>query len=260
MGIISRNLKFLRKQKNMTQQAFAELLGIKRSSLGAYEEGRAKPGFETLQMISELYGITIDQLIKADLAQLAAEAFKGNMRPDLQGNTLRVLSIAVDKENNELIKLIPEKAAAGYLSGYADPEYLRDLPGFQLPNLGRGSYRAFEISGDSMLPLQPGSVIIGEYVEDWHDLKDGQTYIIVSQNDGIVYKRVFNRIEDDGVLVLQSDNASYPPYNVAVEDVIEIWKAKAFISTIFPEKDMDMQKMMAMLLELQQEVIRLKKS
>ncbi len=256
MQQIHNNLRFLRNQKGMTQQAFADLLGIKRSSLGAYEEGRAKPSYDLLVQLTDLFPISMDQLVKEDLSQRAWSA--APYQRDVSGKNMRVLSITVDKEDREFIDLVPEKAAAGYLNGFADPEYVEELPKFRLPMLSGGTYRAFEISGDSMLPIQPGSIVIGEYVEDWQQIKDGVTYIVVSAKEGIVYKRLFNKIEERGAIICQSDNPAYPPYSVPVDDVLEIWQAKAYISTIFPDKDLSIEKLMQMMLELQQEVIRLK--
>ena len=63
-------------------------------------------------------------------------------------------------------RFVPVKAAAGYLAGYADPEFIDELNTFTLPMLAPGKYRAFEIVGDSMLPTQSGSVIVGERVGD----------------------------------------------------------------------------------------------
>ena len=258
MSLIHENLKFLRLQKRMTQQQFADLLKIKRSSLGAYEEERAKPNYDLLTRLTELFPVTIDQLINEDLsAKVATWMDAGGM--DTSGKNLRVLAVSVDSEHKEYIDLVPQKAAAGYLNGYADPQFVEELPKFRLPNLSGGTYRAFEISGDSMLPIQPGSIVVGQYVEDWNQIKDGQTYIIVSDRDGIVYKRVFNNIADRKELILQSDNPAYPPYTVPVEDVVEVWQAKAYISTIFPEKGDSANEMMKMLIELQQEVVKLKK-
>lgn len=247
----------MRNQKGMTQQAFADLLRIKRSSLGAYEEGRAKPGYDLLVQLTDLFPVSMDQLVKEDLSLRAWSS--APYQRDVSGKQMRVLSITVDKEDREFIDLVPEKAAAGYLNGFADPEYVEELPKFRLPMLSGGTYRAFEISGDSMLPIQSGSIVIGEYLEDWQQLKDGLTYVVVSAKEGIVYKRLFNKINDRGEIICQSDNPAYPPYSVPVDDVLELWQAKAYISTIFPDKDLSIEKLMQMMLELQQEVIKLKK-
>jgi hypothetical protein len=65
-------------------------------------------------------------------------------------------------------------------------------------------------------------------------IKSGRTYVLVTQTEGVVYKRVFNYLEENGKLFLVSDNDQYKPYEVRGEDVLEIWEAKAFISTDFP--------------------------
>ncbi|MGB1241326.1 MAG: XRE family transcriptional regulator [Chitinophagales bacterium] len=274
-NIINANIKFIRKQKSMTQQSFADLIGIKRSSLGAYEEGRAKPNYETIQTIARKFHISIDKLLTQDLAKIADESVFGveyqrpippsghrsnNQRLDIEGKKLRVLSITVDTNDNENIELVPDKARAGYLEGYSDPQYIEQLPKFRLPFLPQGTYRAFEIKGDSMLPLQSGSVVVGEYVADWLDVKNNETYIVVSQNEGIVYKRVLNNIDENKTLILKSDNQAYPPYPIKIGEVVEMWNAKAFISKELPSKnnDVTLEKLMSTVIELQQEVIKLK--
>jgi phage repressor protein C with HTH and peptisase S24 domain len=165
----------------------------------------------------------------------------------------------VDKDENENIQLVPQKAAAGYLNGYADPEYVSELPTFYLPIFSNGTYRAFEISGDSMLPIAPGSIIIGQFVENWKNIKDDKTYILVTQQEGIVYKRVFNHIKSKGVLTLVSDNPVYSSYEVPVEDVMEIWEAKAYISTQFPQSEMSIEKLATMVMDLKDELGKIKK-
>jgi transcriptional regulator with XRE-family HTH domain len=261
MTHIANNIRFLRSQRGETQQAFAEWLGITRSAIGAYEEGRAKPNFEVLEKLATHFGLSFDQLLREDLTQQSSRLLSGRNAPahlDATGKGLRVLAITVDADNREYIDLVPQKAAAGYLNGYADPTFVEELPRFRLPMLQGGTFRAFEISGDSMLPIQPGSILIGEYLDDWTRIRDGLTYIIVSQREGIVYKRVFNKVAERGELILQSDNPAYPPFSVPVDDVLEVWQAKAYISTIFPDKGISIDNLMQMVMELQQEVIRLK--
>jgi phage repressor protein C with HTH and peptisase S24 domain len=161
---------------------------------------------------------------------------------------------------------VPQKASAGYTNGYADPEYIQELPKFRLPMLPTsGTYRAFEISGDSMLPILPGTVIIGQYVEDVKDIKNGQSYIVVSEQEGVVYKRVFNYVEEKGLLYLVSDNTVYSPYEIPADSVMEVWEAKAFISTQFPEGNsriqstLSMQELTDMVLSIKEEITKLRK-
>jgi transcriptional regulator with XRE-family HTH domain len=176
MSIISSNIKYLRKKKGLTQQSFADLLEIKRSLVGAYEEDRAEPKYDLLKKIASFFEVTVDDFINEEIND------KWKPKPKGDASNLRILSISVDKENNENIELVPVKASAGYLNGYADPAFIADLPKFHLPMFKQGTYRAFEIKGDSMLPISPGSIIIAEYLENWADIKPGETYIARSLN------------------------------------------------------------------------------
>ncbi|MBC7743999.1 MAG: helix-turn-helix domain-containing protein [Flavobacterium sp.] len=229
MSNISSNLKYLRKKKNLTQQQFADMLEIKRSLVGAYEEERAEPKYELLKKFALFFELSMDELINDkinDKWKPVAKADVGNVR---------VLSISVDSNDRENIELVPVKASAGYLNGYADPEFITELPKFHLPMFRQGTYRAFEINGDSMLPLQSGTIVVGEYLSNWNDIKSGDTYVIISKSEGIVYKRAGNKFKENKLLKLISDNTIYKPYSIPSEDILEIWRAKAYISTDFPE-------------------------
>jgi len=259
MEFIASNLKFLRKLKKWTQGDLAEEVGVTRAVVGSYEENRARPTYEVLVALTKLFPYKIDDLITRDLRQTEkVSLFNEEQMKNLEGKNLRVLAITVDKEDNENIELVPVKAAAGYLSGFADPTYIKELNKFRLPFLPVGTYRAFEIKGDSMLPVQPGSIIVSEYVENWKQIKDGSTYIILSKHDGIVFKRVFNQVEENQTLVLRSDNPSYPPYPIHIDEVLEIWKAVLNISHLNRGSDLSFQNIVQLMQELKQDVDNLK--
>lgn len=250
MSNISYNLKFLRKKNRLTQQQFADLMEIKRASVGAYEEDRAEPKYELLKKIATYYGLTMDDLAN----EVIDEKWKPASKND--ASNLRVLSVTVDNSDRENIELIPVKASAGYLNGYGDPEYVKELPKFSLPMFNQGTYRAFEINGDSMLPLTSGSIVVGEYVENWHNIKPNETYVVISKEDGVVYKRVAYKFKEDKGLKLVSDNKMYESYWVGTQEILEIWKAKAFISTAFPEptNEPTMESLTAMMSQMQRTI------
>lgn len=227
MSYLASNLRFLRKQKGITQNYLADQLDVQRTMISAYEDGRSEPKLVTLQKICSLLEVGMEELIEHDIES------KG--RRVLQKRGLNILTIATDENDRENITLVAQKASAGYLNGFADPVYMETLPQFHLPNLSRqATYRAFELAGDSMLPLIPGTIVVGAYVDQLKHIKSGQTYVLVTQTEGVVYKRVFNYLAENGKLFLVSDNDHYKPYEVKGEDVLEIWEAKAFISTDFP--------------------------
>ena len=258
MSIVSQNIKFLRKKSRLTQEQMAQKIGIKRSLLGAYEEGRADPRLNNLLKISEIFSVSVDSMISKDITSMTDDQLEKE-RAGKGG--FKILSITVDNDQEENIELIPQKASAGYLNGYADPEYLQEMPKFKLPLLGEsGTFRAFEISGDSMVPMQSGTVIVGKYLDDLESVKDGYTHVLLTATEGIVYKRVFQLAEKERFLLV-SDNKHYSSYEVEYKDVLEIWEARAFISQDFPNPDSDvsLEKLKNIVLDLQQEVIKLKK-
>jgi transcriptional regulator with XRE-family HTH domain len=231
MATVNKNLKFLRTQKGLTQKQLAEKLGLKQAAIGAYEEERATPPLSSLLDITKIFNVNLDALVSQDLSKVSEKDRKA-----APSKGREVLAITVDSNNKENVELVSQKASAGYLGGYQDPEFVKDLPKISLPVLPRNkTYRAFEIQGDSMLPVQPGSIIFGEYVEDVGDIKNGKLYILVTKQDGIVFKRVFNFADDEGKLLAVSDNRQYQPFSVTADDVLEIWAAKAFFSNQFPE-------------------------
>ena len=257
--MLSANLKNIRKRLGFTQAQLAEKLNIKRSLIGAYEEGRAEPKLSTLVSMARLFGISLDSLITQDQSRVLPNDIS---QPEKSADgKLRVLAITVDKEQNENIELVPQRASAGYLNGYADPEFIEELPKFRLPMLaGTGTYRAFEISGDSMLPLVSGTVIVGRFAEDWSHIKDGTPCILVSKREGVVFKRLYNKVHSSALMMLHSDNPVYPPYELLVTDILEIWEAKAYISNSFPMADLSLSKLSSIVLDLQHEVMKLKKA
>ena len=253
MSIAGQNLKYLRKLRGWTQEEFAAKLGIKRSLLGAYEEERAEPRLEVLETISDMFKLTLDELLRKEL---------GDAKGGVGGKGVSYISKRRAQKlisaTNE-IQLVPVKAAAGYLAGYADPEFLDELNTFTLPMLAPGNYRAFEIVGDSMLPTPSGSVIVGEKIDDLEEVKSNQTYIVVSRSEGIVYKRVMKNNKSRNKLTLISDNTAYQPYNVNSDDVIEVWKAQMVISKANTQHRWDVNQLANLVSNLQDQVSTIKK-
>ena len=246
MSVAGQNLKYLRKLRGWTQEEFAAKLGIKRSLLGAYEEERAEPRIDVLEIVGDMFKLTLDELLRKELS-------------DAKGNYLSKRRAQKMTSATNDIQLVPVKAAAGYLAGYADPEFLDELNTFTLPMLAPGNYRAFEIVGDSMLPTTSGSVIVGEKVDDLDEVKSNQTYIVVSRNEGIVYKRVMKNNKSRTKLTLVSDNTAYQPYNVNTDDVLEVWRAQMIISKANTQQRWDVNQLANLVSNLQDQVSTLKK-
>ncbi|HYK56027.1 MAG TPA: XRE family transcriptional regulator [Flavisolibacter sp.] len=246
MSIANKNLKYLRKLRGWTQEEFAQKLRIKRSLLGAYEEERADPRIDILEVVADMFKLTLDDLLRKDVS-------------DTKTNYLAKRRAQKMANGRTDIPFVPVKAAAGYLNGYADPEFVDELNTFTLPMLSGGDYRAFEIVGDSMMPTPSGSVIVGERVQNLEDVKANQTYIVVSKTDGIVYKRMMKNNRQKNKFTLVSDNPTYQPYLVNAEDIVEVWQAQMIISKANTQQRWDVDQLANMVNNLQQQVSSIKK-
>jgi len=254
----SSNIKLLRKRLGRTQDDIAFSLEMKRSTLSGYENGVAQPGLEALIAFSRHFKTSIDTLVKEDLSKLAESELSQLERGYdvfITGSKLRVLTTTVDTDNNENIELVSETAKAGYRSGFADPEFIRVLPVFQLPFLSREKkYRAFQINGDSMLPIPDKSWVIGEFIQNWLNIRNGYPYIILTLDDGIVFKVVENNLQDEQKLTLLSLNPLYDPYEVHVKDIREVWKFVHFVSSEIPEPNLPKDELTKTVISIQKDI------
>jgi len=249
MKKIQVNIKQLRSLKGLSQERFADELGWTRSMVGSYEEGRSEPPIDRLIDLSNYFHIPIDILVKNDLRRAKDTSFIEI------GNKRVLFPVTVNENNEELIEIIPAKASAGYLEGYADPEYIEQLQKIKLPFLPTGTHRAFPIKGDSMLPVKDGCFIVAKFIEDINDVKDGHTYIVLTKNDGLVYKRIYNNVEERQALLLSSDNKAYKAYEVAAEEVLELWEFTCCINTQeYDEKELKLSSIMTLFQDLKVEL------
>ena len=259
MTIFSNNLKALRAKKGYKQAEIADSIGVTVSTWSNYEVGKSEPNLEILIKISDFFGISLDLL----LSETSAGA--DNTNPEIrekhpvaetalikkntinERNTKKAFSLSsaslermpqvvtVDSSGDENIVLVPQRARAGYLAGYEDPEFISSLPTYRLPGMDNGTFRMFEVYGHSMIPtFHESDIIVSRFVDNLADIRDDRVHVVVTKRDGIVVKRVFNRVASDGKLILNSDNqrhaGEYPPIVVSPEDVLEIWYAVAYMS------------------------------
>ncbi|MCK4993103.1 MAG: helix-turn-helix domain-containing protein [Bacteroidales bacterium] len=253
----------MRKRKKLTQDEVATLLQMKRSTISGYENRVAQPGLDILLLFSDYYKIAIDTLLKVDLSKLSETQLRQLEHGEdvfLRGGNLRVLASTVNTHNQENIELVPLKAQAGYTNGFADPEYISELQVFQLPFLsGEKKYRSFQLQGDSMLPIPEKAWVTGEYVLDWKELKTGEACVVLTMDDGIVFKIIENRIEEEGKVILYSLNPLYEPYEIHVNSIREIWKFIHFISHEIPEPVIPENQLVRTVAGLKQDMERLKR-
>lgn len=161
----------------------------------------------------------------------------GNVTPDR-----KPIPVTVNPSGEENIVFVHQTARAGYLQGYGDPEYVSHLPAYNLPGFNQGTFRMFQVEGDSMYQfggagLYDGDIVIAQFLESAMEIRDSRVYVIVS-SEGVLIKRCINRLNTENrLLICNSDNKNgeYPPIMVKPEDIKEVWEFKAKISRQIPE-------------------------
>lgn len=230
---LSTNLKFLRERKGVSQTDLAKTLELSRTTLIGYEKG-VQPPFVKLIRMAEYFKISLDALIRYDLSKLSAfqlSEIERGMDVDITGQKLRVLTTTTDKDGNENIEMVATKAQAGYANGYGDPDFVEKLPKFQLPFLSKEkTYRCFQIKGDSMLPIPENAWVTGSYIQDWNNIKNGTPCIVVTKDDGVVFKLIYPNLKEEKSFQLVSSNRIYQPYSISAEEVLEIWQFETWNS------------------------------
>ncbi|WBX76604.1 LexA family transcriptional regulator [Tenacibaculum ovolyticum] len=238
---ISEKITTIRDTFNLNNFSFSKRIGVTGTTVDSIINGRpqadgsrkkTKPGYDVLTAIINEFNINPDYLFGKSEVMLTSDV-KNN--PTYSGVPQ---VIAVNNTGNENIIYVPIQARAGYLNGYGDSNYIEQLPSFNMPHLNNGTFRCFEVQGNSMVrTFFDGDLVFGKYVESLSDIKDGRVYIIVTKNDGIVLKRVINRIEQRGKLILKSDNkdGNYPMYTINAEEIMEVWYVTMFASKQMPE-------------------------
>jgi transcriptional regulator with XRE-family HTH domain len=332
MSIVSNNIKYLRRLNGLTQEQFARRIGIKRSLLGAYEEARANPNLENLKTIAQVFGTSVDSLIKTDIrkiretpgislsqsttgiiannvpqnnfepqrfesqkpesrsfanvpepkpiAKIVDDIFQpkdeiqqnGSARNFLADNEtsfqhfvdnhLHTISNPTKNEvetpqktANKLTPLVKANAIKDYLANCQKVDYLRSLPTISLPFINSERSRAFEMGND--FPLQ-NSIVVGNGISDWSEVKDGKFYVLLTAQQGVIYRRVYNQVKIKGALLLSSDNPTIPSFEISIKDVVEIWEVNSFISQQLPEPHISLERVKDLVDDLTHELDRLR--
>lgn len=252
------NVKFLRKHRQLSQEAMAKDLQITRSKLNAHENGHTlNPPVEDLLMISQYFNISIDHLLKTNISNFkngALDKLTASNEAYAQGDSLRILAITVDVGNTENVEYIPVKAKAGYRAGYCDPDYIAALPKYSFPDLVQGkTHRMFPTEGDSMLPIPEGSDILASYVQDWTKLKpDSPCIVIFESGNEFVFKNV--TVQKNGNVLLKSTNEIYEPYTARASQILEIWQFERYISRDIPQAPTEINELKTMLLDMKKQL------
>lgn len=325
MSIVSNNIKYLRRLNGLTQEQFSRRIGIKRSLLGAYEEARANPNLENLKTIAQVFGTSVDSLIKTDIRKIretpgislgqsttgimeqvkvpvndAVSTFQKKEEPlpiakiideyfqkeeeeqpirnenqfvhnrvnytipeqnfssfseNQHNNNNKSLNEITHKSFEIRIPYVKRTQIKDYLANYTKTEYIKTLATFSMPFVNSEKSRAFEMGSD--FPLQ-NSIVIGNAIDHWTNILDGKFYILITPQQGVIYRRVYNQIKVKGTLLLSSDDSSIPSFEISLKSIAEIWEVSAFMSKELPEPRISLERAKSLIEELSLELNQLK--
>lgn len=167
--------------------------------------------------------------------------------------------VDINKSGNEFIALnngqllmltrvVTVKARAGYLTGFADPEFMEELPihPVRVSKRHKGRYLSFIAEGDSMTDDSPraieaGDTITARLVDKKYygpgvslHLKEWSRWIIVSRTEGILVKQIIKHDVDNGILTLHSYNSKYEDQDIRIDDIYQLWNV---VGVYKPERD-----------------------
>ena len=211
-----------------SKRQFAYALDYLPQGISEIVNGRRDVTIELIRKGVEVYQMNPGFLFTGD-----GSLFTGKEKEE---DDFKILTVVTDSNNQERIVHVPVPAQAGYIDQFHDPVFVENLPTYTLPdpNFNHGTYRSFDVAGDSMEPvLHHGDKIICSFIEAgyWkHAIKNDQIYVFVTTND-IVVKRAVNRIRDDQSIQLISDNTMYAPYEIPVQEIREVWKVRLKITS-----------------------------
>lgn len=245
---VNENIKLLRNRMGITQEKFAELIGINRKAIGSYEENRATPPLDKLNKIASLFGITLDQLTSHRFATdnsnipLFVEEEEEEIHPE-------DIPLVVEKKKpfsrtgtnvfeplqENVIRYVSYKYFDKYVVDNGFEKRIAELPGLNLPFYTNSQdVRAFDVPADSYLKE---GVIIAERVLHDNQVVNDQYYLLISPKNGIFFKRISRTSYE--TFIIKGDQKGEKDFELNSTDIREIWKPVGFFSLNLPKSQID---------------------
>lgn len=219
ISIEAQRFKKIREEQGMTQAEFAQVLDAG-STTADIERGKKKI---TGKIVTELL-----RQFHINPLWLYGKSFNKSL--ETTSNTAPKV-ITMDSSDRENMIMVPIKASAGYASNVQDTDWYSELPAFSipLPQYKEGSYRAFQVQGDSMLPvLQPAEWVMAKAVENMRLANDNRIHVIVTVDSVLVKK--LRKSESAGEVYLISLNRDYPVIEQSIAEIKELWEVNSKLS------------------------------
>lgn len=229
--VIGDRIKQVRQKSKLSQELFAQSIGLERANYSLLELNRHNPTLQVLQAISKIYGVSYQWLIDGREGKMS---MKTEVAPYSE-------SQIVDTSGYSLIPVTDIKAAAG--EGYLNQDIIDETDVIRLPpNMIRGgNHLCIRIKGTSMAPtLQDGGYVIIRMLDrgDWSTMLNDRIYVVVDMEGKTFLKRLKNRLSGEkGFIVLTSDSPdkmSNPSFNLNQNEIQYIWYVEWYFTAKMP--------------------------
>jgi transcriptional regulator with XRE-family HTH domain len=240
MSFFGKNIKKIRKVKNLSQEAFADIFELKRATLGAYEEGRSEPKIDTIIKVANYFSIYIDQLLTRELTVNELLKFKGGITTDIN---------KLVQEKFTEIPCITESNMGDYILYSDKAAFVNQMPNLQLPVKNNLELRGFTITNLEMTTygkgLYPNDIVVGHYfpINKTKELLNG-TLVLVLISEKLILRRIYV-LKDK--IVLRADHSNIEDKEFMKKDIKEIWKIKYSFFKRIPEFKDDLEDKVSLL-------------
>jgi transcriptional regulator with XRE-family HTH domain len=248
MSFFGKNIKKIRTVKGLSQAAFADIFGLKRATLGAYEEHRSEPKIETIIKIANYFSIKIDTLLTNDITVNELLQFK---------ESLATYSEDIKKEHFAKVPCITENKNADYLEHYKNDIFIDEMPCLQIPINTTKSFRAFTVSNLEMTNqdkgFYPKDIVVGEQtpISILKKLTNG-TLVFVIINNSILFRRLY--VTNNNV-IFRADHKNIEDETYKASDIKELWRVRYVFCKRIPEFSTSFEDK---LMTMEQEILKMK--
>jgi transcriptional regulator with XRE-family HTH domain len=244
------NLKKYLKSTGKSVTTLAERLNVSRQSVYQY--------FTSVNLERETVNNILTALGAAESEIWPSEQQNGENKPHVANPRLEAVPtrlyadpLEFENKSDKIINLpdgtialrvpiVPARAYAGYMRGFADPEYYDDLDDILIgvDKEPGGTYLGFEVVGDSMVCIDtvelaeqsifPGRIAVGRDLpkEHWKTRLHTHNYsnwIFVHKTEGILIKQIAHHDVENGIVTIHSLNPKYPDEDLMLADMQQIF-------------------------------------
>jgi len=191
--MLAKNIRFLRKEKNMSQDALAEILNYKSyTTIQKWEMGTSEPPLKIVGRLADIFSVDIDELTNADLSN----------------------PIPKDTSRGTWIKVYGRVAAGIPIEAIED---IIDTEEISAEMARSGEHFGLQINGNSMEPrMHEGDNVI---VRKQDDAESGDTVIALVNGNDAFCKRL---VKYENGIALISTNPIYEPKHYTNEEIEQL--------------------------------------